>query len=76
MKAMNLLFLQWHPASGASVECRFWVQTQLFKNIYLFIYLAVLGIHCGMWSLYLHYMGSSFLTRDPAQAPYIRSEES
>ena len=53
--------------------CLFWAYSLLecvstsfflFKNTYLFIYLAVPGLSCGMQDLYVWHVGSSSLTRE------------
>ena len=44
----------------------------LFCFVFL-IYLALLGLSCSTWDLYLQYVGSSSLTRDRTQVPCIRS---
>ena len=48
-----------------------------FQNIYLFIYLVVPGLSCGMRTLSCGmHVGSSSLTRDRTWAPCIGSAES
>ena len=49
----------------------------------MFIYLAVLGLPCGMWDLWLwyvnselQYVASSSLTRDQTRGPCFGSTES
>ena len=42
----------------------------------MFIYLAALGLRCGMQDLQLWQVGSSSLTRDRTQAPCLGSRES
>ena len=43
----------------------------IFQYLCVFIYLAALGLSCGMEDLQLWHVGSSSLTRDQTQAPYI-----
>ena len=65
--------------------------SQLFKNIYLFIYLAVPGLSCSTWDLLCGmralscgmqtlscsmHVGSSSLTRDRTRAPCIGTMDS
>ena len=43
---------------------------------FIFIYLALLGLSCGMWDLWLIHVGSRSLARDGTQAPCIQHTES
>ena len=43
---------------------------------FIFIYLALLGLNCGMWDLWLLHVGSRSLAKDGTQAPCIQHTES
>ena len=48
----------------------------LFFFLIFIFYLTVPGLSCGMKDLQSQHVGSSFLTRDPTQAPCIGNMES
>ena len=65
-----------HPHYGrSSVLLKVYWFIYLFKK-YLFIYLAALGLSCGMWDLQLWHVESSSLTRDQTRAPCVGTAES
>ena len=45
-------------------------------SVFIFTYLAVLGLGCSMWDLYLQHVQSSSLTREKTRVPCIGSMES